>query len=196
MEWNALHPRAREFLFTEGTLQQLSEDNAAYARALVDGANLQKWHALPAWKAKSDASRRSAATIFDAKRRAALRMAMMAYKTAAQSNGQEVTRAVKNKEVHFTSEAELEGYVDSLIEAQEGLCAITDIPLQYDGEVEDPELQCSLDRIDSNGHYEAGNLQVVCRFVNRWKSDGDDGEFRRLMALIQRTSSAIAAEDR
>lgn len=43
----------------------------------------------------------------------------------------------------------------------------------------------SLDRIDSNGHYEEGNLQVVCRFINRWKSDSDDAEFRRLVRLLQ-----------
>jgi hypothetical protein len=34
--WPSLHPRAQEFLFTEGTMQQLSEENAAYALALVE----------------------------------------------------------------------------------------------------------------------------------------------------------------
>jgi len=89
--------------------------------------------------------------------------------------------------VHFSSQLELERYVESLIEAQEGLCAITEIPLGYDGNTDDSETLCSLDRIDSNGHYEAGNLQVVCRFVNRWKSDGDDAQFRRLISLVRRT---------
>ncbi len=187
LEWTAVHPRAREFLFTEGTLQQLSDENAAYAKALIDGADLESWHSRPKWKAKAEAARRGAATIFDAKRRAALRMVMTAYGTAARSNGQQVVRTVKNKEVRFGSQAEFERYVESLIEAQEGLCAITDLRLEFDGDVEDSELLCSLDRIDSDGHYEAGNLQVVCRFVNRWKSDGDDQEFRRLIALVQRT---------
>ena len=31
--WAGIHPKAREFLFTEGTLQQLSPDNALYAQA-------------------------------------------------------------------------------------------------------------------------------------------------------------------
>lgn len=31
LEWDALHPKAKEFLFTEGTLQKLADDNAAYA---------------------------------------------------------------------------------------------------------------------------------------------------------------------
>lgn len=34
LDWNMLHPKAREFLFTESTMQQLSQDNAAYALAL------------------------------------------------------------------------------------------------------------------------------------------------------------------
>lgn len=36
-----------------------------------------------------------------------------------------------------------------------------------DGAAGDPELAASLDRIDSDGHYERGNLQVVCWFSNR-----------------------------
>jgi hypothetical protein len=57
--------------------------------------------------------------------------------------------------------------------------------LEFYGEHDDIQLLCSLDRIDSAGHYEAGNLQVVCRFVNRWKGDEDDAEFRRLMGLVR-----------
>lgn len=185
LDWTALHPKAREFLFTEGTLQQLSEDNAAYAAALIDGGDLATWHSRPAWKAKTEVARRGAVAIFDAKRRATLRMAMTAFGTAARSNGQQVVRTVKDKEMRFDSQLELEKYLDSLVEAQEGLCAITELRLQFDGEEEDPQLLCSLDRIDSDGHYEAGNLQVVCRFVNQWKSDSDDQEFRRLIALVR-----------
>lgn len=50
--------------------------------------------------------------------------------------------------------------------------------------LEDPEMLCSLDRIDSNGHYERGNLQIVCRFVNRW-SDSVDAHFRTLVAKVR-----------
>ncbi len=43
----------------------------------------------------------------------------------------------------------------------------------------------SLDRIDSSGHYQEGNFQVVCRFVNMWKGSSSDGELRRLLALLR-----------
>ena len=32
---------------------------------------------------------------------------------------------------------------------------------------------------------EAHNLQIVCRFVNSWKGDSDNEEFKRLLALVQ-----------
>jgi hypothetical protein len=59
------------------------------------------------------------------------------------------------------------------------------IPLQYRGDHTDHQLLASLDRIDSNGHYAEGNLQVVCRFVNKWKSDLANAEFIRLLSLVR-----------
>ena len=72
-----------------------------------------------------------------------------------------------------------------LLKEQDSCCAISGLPLQPDGQEDDPELRSSLDRIDSSGHYAPGNLQIVCRFINRWKSDSDDGEFRRLLNLLR-----------
>jgi len=120
----------------------------------------------------------------NARRRAIERMTTTVWDTVANANGQQVLRTVKNKELRF-SRRDLEKHIADLIEGQEGLCAITHLKLQFDDEHNDSELLCSLDRIDSDGHYEPGNLQVVCRFVNRWKNDGNDGEFRRLVQLMQ-----------
>ena len=187
LSWDALHPKARDFLFTEGTLQQLSPDNAAYAEALVDGSDLSAWHDQASWKAKVERARRNPATLFDARRKAIWRMVDTCKRTVLQSNGQQVLRNLKNKELRM-SEAALTAYLDQLISDQDGLCALTGIQLQYDGEYDDAELLCSLDRIDSDGHYEPGNLQVVCRFANRWKGDGKDEGFRRLIGMVRETS--------
>jgi hypothetical protein len=111
-------------------------------------------------------------------------MAHGAVATAANANGQQVTRNMKIKNFGFGSVRELEKYLDALLDAQDGLCAVSGLPMQYkDGD--DRWLRCSLDRIDSSGHYEAGNLQIVCWFVNRWKSDTPDDEFRRLWGMIK-----------
>jgi hypothetical protein len=189
--WTAIHPRAREFLFTEGTLQQLSDENARYALALLEGEDLSPWHSQAAWKAKEEKSGRAPVVVYSATKRAAYRMATMAMSTAATSNGQDVTRTLKNKEFRFGSESELQEYLEALLVAQDHCCAITSLPLGLDGECADMEMLCSLDRIDSDGHYETGNLQVVCRFVNRWKSDSSDAEFRRLIRVLQ--SNKVAA---
>lgn len=185
LNWRALHPKAQDFLFTEATLQQLAEGNAAYARALINGDDLSPWHSRSDWKAKADSSRRNAATILNARQRSIVDMAMMARATVAGANGQQVLRTVKEKKLLFTTQLGLENYITALLEAQEGLCAITGLRLQFIGEHDDAELLCSLDRIDSDGHYEAGNLQVVCRFINRWKSNANDAEFRRLINLVR-----------
>jgi hypothetical protein len=189
LDWASLHPKAKEFLFTEGTLQQIAEDNAEYAVALIEGADLSPWHSRGDWKAKLANAKAAPTTVFNAIQRAAARMAMQALSTAAASNGQEVTRTVKNKEVRFTRE-DLEKYLVALIESQERLCALTELPLQLDGEHDDAEMLPSLDRIDSDGHYEEGNLQVVCRFANRWKNNDKDVNFRRLIGVLRAASSA------
>jgi hypothetical protein len=165
-------------------LQQLSPDNAEYALALIEGDGLEPWHGRPAWQAKVARTGRNPATIYDAKRKTVFRMVETVFNTVAGANGQQVLRTLKDKRTSFDKPA-LEKYVASLFDDQDGLCAITGIVLQLDEDGSDPELRCSLDRIDSSGHYEPGNLQIVCRFVNRWKSDSADADFRRLIGLVR-----------
>ena len=111
-----------------------------------------------------------------------LRMAYTAARTAAAS-GKQYTATRKDKEIHHGAQ-ELQAIISRLLKEQGDLCALTNLPLQWPEEGDDPALFASLDRIDSSGHYSDGNLQVVCRFVNGWKSDTADGEFRRLLAIV------------
>lgn len=104
--------------------------------------------------------------------------------TVKNSNGQKVERIVKNKELRMAPSA-LEELISALLDLQGNRCALTGIPLQFHGDGADPNLLPSVDRIDSNGHYEAGNLQIVCRFINFWKSDSENDEFRRLLMLVR-----------
>jgi hypothetical protein len=192
LDWNGLHPRAQEFLFTEGTLQQLKPSNAEYALALVEGYDLSPWHLLREWQLKLERRARNPGIVFNARQKSIAYMAMVAKGTVARSNGQQALRTVKNKDL-LIPEGQLEPYLAKLLESQEGLCAITGLRLQFHGDEDDKEMLCSLDRIDSNGHYEFGNLQIVCQFVNRWKNDGSDREFRRLIDVV-RSIEAAAGE--
>ena len=73
----------------------------------------------------------------------------------------------------------------SLLDRQGNCCELTKIPFYFAGPDADDNRRPSVDRIDSNRHYEADNLQIVCRFVNFWKGERDNEEFKRLLALVQ-----------
>ena len=103
--------------------------------------------------------------------------------TVRNANGQIVERTVKNKELRMTP-AELEKLLGSILDLQGNRCALTGIPF-FVGPDADDNLRPSVDRIDSNGHYEHGNLQIVCQFINFWKGDSDNEEFKRLLMLVR-----------
>jgi len=104
--------------------------------------------------------------------------------TIRYANGQREERVAKNKEMKM-SDQELKDTIRQLIEGQGGICQLSGLPLQFLGDHDDTEMLASLDRIDSNRHYEKDNLQVVCRFINFWKGSTPDHEFRRLMAKVR-----------
>lgn len=112
-------------------------------------------------------------------------MLTMAKKACGQS-GEVRTTVAKTKAFLFEDDAEFLRYISELLAQQQNRCAITNLPLQFVGSCEDEERLASLDRIDSDGHYARHNLQVVCRFINRWKNDDADQNFRRLIGLLGR----------
>jgi len=122
--------------------------------------------------------------ILGARERSIADMKYSVLQTVQQSRGQVEERRVKVKELRM-SEYELDALLHELMEKQEDRCALTGLPFQFRGEHKDENLLPSLDRKDSSGHYEKGNLQVVCRFVNFWKSDSDNEEFKRLLMLVR-----------
>ncbi|KQW42164.1 MULTISPECIES: hypothetical protein [unclassified Ensifer] len=109
-------------------------------------------------------------------------MADQAERTAKHAHGQTVDRTVKNKDLRLSKEG-LIAHLKELLDDTGHRCAITGLALQAEGP--DDQLRPSLDRIDSSGHYEAGNLQVVARFINFWKQSTPDAEFRRQLAMVR-----------
>mgnify|MGYP003582908133 CR=1 FL=1 len=119
---------------------------------------------------------RNEAGAFDA---AITRMIATARSACSQSGKPQIMIA-KNKEFRFTTD-EAREHLAGLLAT--GRCAITKIELDLTGS--DPDLGPSLDRKDSTGHYEPGNVQVVAWFVNRWKSDDWQENFERLLGLLR-----------
>jgi hypothetical protein len=187
LPWKGLHAKAKDFLSTEATLQKLSPDYAAYAAALVGGADLSEWHDRPIWTAKvrQSKSKSGPVKVFNSFEQAAYVMADAAFRTTATANGQTTERTAKIKNMGFGSKVELQQYLTEMLNSQEGVCELTGLQFNLDQQEGDPQLRASLDRIDSNGHYERGNLQIVCRFVNRWKGADADPEFRRLLDVLK-----------
>jgi hypothetical protein len=132
------------------------------------------------WQSKLE--RQDNGQIKNARFKAIWTMADQAEATAKNSYGQTVQRSVKIKDLRLSKEALIEHLSELLKEAGDR-CAVTGVLLEFEGE--DKQLRPSLDRIDSDGHYELGNLQVVARFINFWKSDTDDTEFRRLISMVR-----------
>ncbi|SDX54353.1 hypothetical protein SAMN05444336_106132 [Albimonas donghaensis] len=148
---------------------------------LAEKLGVDLWTLDALWWA-SKLERQDNGEIKNARFKAVWSMANEAEQTAKQSYGQIVQRTVKNKDLRLSKEA-LIAHLNELLDETSNRCAITSLILQFEGS--DEHLRPSLDRIDSNGHYEAGNLQVVARFINFWKRDTEDTEFRRLIAVVR-----------
>lgn len=122
--------------------------------------------------------------ILGGREKSIIEMRLSTENTVRNSNGKSTERTVRNKELKMSS-SELDQLIESLLNIQDNRCALTGIPFHFSAAHADKNLLPSLDRIDSDGHYETGNLQVVCRFINFWKSDSDNEEFKRLLMLVR-----------
>ncbi|WP_431112467.1 hypothetical protein [Variovorax paradoxus] len=110
------------------------------------------------------------------------RMLQTVKATCAQSGLQSIVVA-KNKEWHFRDDEHFLSVVNALLDQARGRCALSNVQLDLTNK--NPELSPSLDRKRSDGHYDPGNLQIVARFINRWKSDMADDEFLHLLRTVR-----------
>lgn len=133
--------------------------------------------------------RRDEGRILGGREKSVVAMRFSVEDTVRNARGQIVERRVRNKELRMNAAA-LERLIASLLDLQGDRCALTGIPFHFHGPGADSNLLPSVDRIDSDGHYETGNIQIVCRFINFWKSDTDDEEFRQLLVLVRGEEAA------
>ena len=110
-------------------------------------------------------------------------MTQTMFATVAAATGETKLTRIKLKETTL-GQQDCEALLLLKMGEQEDRCAITGLPLGYDRECDDNEMLVSLDRINSSGHYTPDNVQLVCRFVNRWKGADEDALFRRLMKVL------------
>ncbi len=179
-----------EFNSTLDGLRPLIADTAALENVRLVDAHSFCWMFSELLKREVEGTlerapgRRDEGRVLGGREKSVVAMRYAVEDTVRNARGQTVERRVKNKELRMNAAA-LERLLASLLDLQGNRCALTGIPLHFHGPGADSNLLPSVDRIDSDGHYETGNIQIVCRFVNFWKSDTDDEEFRRLLMLVR-----------
>jgi hypothetical protein len=137
-------------------------------------------------KSKPEGTAADGIPTFSPEAAAAARMFQTMLKTVKNANGQIAEKAVKVK-VTSLSESDWNELWPKMLNQQKSCCALTRLPLGFDGECEDQEMLASLDRIDSKGHYTVDNLQIVCRFINRWKCADNNDLALRLIGDLRKS---------
>lgn len=184
LTWNSVHPKVKDYLVTQQAIfRVVNEDMKAYLRALIDGDDLSYWHDRQDWKKRLGEGKYLGKNV-TLSEMALTRMMLSIKDTVKNSNGQMVLKTLKDKKLLCT-ETEMKAHLADLMEAQQGLCKITGLPMHLDGQENlDKDMLASADRIDSNGHYAIGNIQLVCRFVNFWKCAQENGRFIELLDRV------------
>jgi hypothetical protein len=116
------------------------------------------------------------------------RMANTALQTAAYANGQTIMVTVKNKDGGFTRD-ELVREIGDLLEKAGYRCALTGYDFRKKSK--NPHLLPSLDRKDSRLGYVQGNLQVVTRAANFYKSASDEADWALKAKAMMQMALAI-----
>lgn len=186
LTWNSIHPKAKDYLATQQAVFRVVDPKMKeYIHALIDGDDLDQWHDLIDWKSRLGADKgRTLGSNVELSDFVLSRMMITIRNTVKNSSGQRVLRTLKDKKL-LCSEHDMKAYLAELMIKQDGLCAITRLPLHVDGQENlEHDMLASVDRIDSNGHYEPKNVQLVCQFVNYWKSSQENGKFMELLEKV------------
>jgi hypothetical protein len=182
--WRSLHPKAHHFLQTEATYQEIANNRnyKDYTLSLLDGPLLDALHDRPEWlaalgtKTSIRVFSKLETTIYDA--------VFQIGQTVLRADGRIVQSTAKIKNLLVTDD-EMRELLIKLYRSQSGLCALTGVPMLLKGDDGPKDLLLSVDRIDSNGHYEPKNVQLVCRFANFWKSSADNSRFKELLEIVK-----------
>lgn len=206
-----IHPKARDLSINMATLNRVKTD-PDYFRALIMDRDTSEWEERPEWASEAKSRgwiAKDRESLLAEKRKLNLtplvretadyfadeirRMATTAIQTAAYANGQTVLTTVKNKEIGFARE-ELEEEIAALLRDQKNCCALTGYEFTVDAS--NPHLRPSLDRKNSDLGYVSGNLQIVTRAANFYKSASDEGDWKLKAIAMEKMALAIQRKRR
>jgi len=201
-----IHPEARSLAINQATINAVQTDTD-YFRALILDEPTLEWEVRKTWLEEAGRAgwhAKPRADLHQAKRRKRVtvdvidvadqfeadiaRMAAMAVKTALNANGQIVLTTIKAKDIGFTRQ-ELEDEIADLFRLQNGTCQLTGYTFRQ--QHPNPHLRPSLDRIDSSKGYVPGNLQVVARAANFYKSASDEFDWKLKEEALLRMAASL-----
>lgn len=182
--WRSLHPKAHHFLQTEATYQEIANDRnyRDYALSILEGNLLEELHLRQDWlDVKGD---KNTVKVFSELERTIYEAVSRIGRTVSRADGRTVESVAKIKNL-LVSDETMRKFLNKLYHEQSGLCALTGTSMLLNDDEGPKDLRLSVDRIDSNGHYEPNNVQLVCQFANFWKSDRDNSRFKELIDVVR-----------
>jgi hypothetical protein len=191
LQWRTTHKQVHAFLSQLPALARVDNaDIRGYLFAMVAGDDLSHWHKKPEWIARQgNNSLTVSSSLYEL---AVENMVATIFKTVKYSNGQLVETTVKDKQLKDCNGDQMKARLAFLLEQQKGICKLTGIRMHLPGQDNlDKDFLPSADRIDSDGHNELENMQVVCRFINHWKSSMPDKRFRDLLDTVVAAKTTI-----
>ena len=112
LSWDSVHPRVKGILTTQATFATLQPDNAAYARALIEGRDLARWHDRPDWRSRLADAKGKPVRFYDVKQNTIAEAVEQMYQTAAASGS--ISLSVrKDKQIGFDNPRDAEIYLAS-----------------------------------------------------------------------------------
>lgn len=201
-----IHPKARNLAINMATINYVQTD-ADFFRALILDESTDIWTSRPDWQneAKTRGWHQKQTNFIREQNRKKLvtpqveqivvdfeddirRMADTALKTVAYANGQSVITTLKVKDTDMTREELLEE-IGHLFREQDHRCKLTNY--DFNKPSGNKHLLPSLDRIDSTKGYVRGNLQIVTRAANFYKSASDEADWIDKAQALEKMAVAI-----
>lgn len=150
LTWNSIHPRARDYLVTQQAVFRVAnEDMKAYLRALINGDDRDEWHSRLDWRERLGEDKgKTLGRNVELSEFAITRMMQSIRDTVKNSSGQQVLRTLKDKKL-LCSEPQMKVHLIHLMKEQQGLRAITRLPMHLVIAMRASISTCSLPRTES-----------------------------------------------
>ncbi|WP_311272289.1 MULTISPECIES: hypothetical protein [unclassified Rhizobium] len=187
LQLKSIHKRAQDYIVKLTALSPITDaDMKLYLETLLTGGDVSDWHKRSDWKQRQEGTTGHSLVLNASMLQKGIsELTMSIQGTVDWSNGQRILTKLKDKKLEGCTIEQMKTRLEELWFVQKGICKLTGLKMHLPGQAgEIKDLLLSPDRIDSNGHYSLGNVQLVCRFANFWKLASDNKRFLDLLDMV------------